>query len=87
MEIFSKKKNWIRNIIIIFKLFFVITTITGIFYLEKFTQNTLFLKIIITFMFLQILRLLRKIKILEIKIEFIKTDVIYRLQKYKKEKT
>jgi len=87
MEIFSKKKNWIRNIIIIFKLFFVITTITGIFYLEKFTQNTLFLKIIITFMFLQILRLLRKIKILEIKIEFIKTDVTYRLQKYKKEKT
>jgi hypothetical protein len=80
----NKKKNLNKKIDVIARLIFLIAIIIFIWYPKVIKYEIIIFKILLTYCIFQIIGLLVKAKILDIKIEFMKTDLIYRLQKEKK---
>jgi hypothetical protein len=87
MENHNKKKNLNRKIDIIARLLFLVTIVIFIWYPKEIRYDLIMIKSLLTYCILQIIGLWSKIKILDTKIEFMKVDLIYRLQQKKKEKT
>jgi hypothetical protein len=84
---YNKEKNLTRKINIIARLLFLIATITFIWYPKEIKYEFIMIKSLLTYYIVQIIGLWSKTKILDTKIEFMKVDLIYRLQQKKKEKT
>jgi hypothetical protein len=87
MENSSKKKILNKKIDIIARLLFLVAIVIFIWYPKEIRYNLIMNKSLLTYCILQIIGLWSKIKILDTKIEFMKVDLIYRLQQKKKEKT